>query len=198
MLNLVEFKHINKFYSSPTIVFQYASSQVWLQAQLLSKDFYVLGQSHFSGIKQFHFSLIKTCSSYPVLCFGPSILVQAWLKGYDFSFLASFCFLSELQILFQLPGQKRRRWTSTSGVAVCGSQANIECPTRWHLSTSCLGSLESILSPTSRQLYQLWSQQAYSNLPSVVSALPTILFHVSDPPRFRSIVCLQKLFWSLL
>ena len=39
MLNLVEFKHINKFYSSPTIVFQYASSQVWLQAQLLSKDF---------------------------------------------------------------------------------------------------------------------------------------------------------------
>lgn len=137
MLNLVEFKHINKFYSSPTIVFQYASSQVWLQAQLLSKDFYVLGQSHFSGIKQFHFSLIKTCSSYPVLCFGPSILVQAWLKGYDFSFLASFCFLSELQILFQLPGQKRRRWTSTSGVAVCGSQANIECPTRWHLSTSC-------------------------------------------------------------
>ena len=44
---------------------------------------------------------------------------------------------------------------------------------------STLGSLESILSPTSRQLYQLWSQQAYSNLPSVVSALPTILFHFS-------------------
>lgn len=55
-------------------------------------------------------------------------------------FLFSCFFLLPLwpsKFYSNFPGQRRRRWKSTSGVAICCSQANIECPMRWQLSTSC-------------------------------------------------------------
>lgn len=79
----------------------------------------------------------------------------------------------------------------------------VECNMRQHLSTHCffllhitLDSLETILS-TSRQLNWMSPQQAYLNLPSIVSTCPTVITFLTC-----QILCSQgysqELLWSLL